>query len=159
MVTQLKKSFDLFYHKETIKLGKGGAFERVVDFELLVGTRAANDILDNKGKVLLRRVRKSQRWLLRKSKKLELKSLPATLEDVVGKVVAEDIFNEETGEVVCLANEELTEAKIQEISGIGYKEIPVLYIDNVNFGDQIRNTFFLIKQTLKKMVLLKSLKD
>ena len=38
---------------------------------------------------------------------LVLTKLPATLEEIVGKVVAEDIFDEESGEVICLLNETL----------------------------------------------------
>jgi DNA-directed RNA polymerase subunit beta len=42
---------------------------------------------------------------------------------------------------------------------MGHKTIEVLYIDNVNFSDQIRNTLLLIKQTQLKKLLLRFLKD
>ena len=40
-----------------------------------------------------------------------------------------------------LANEALTE-KIYDLINAGVTTLQVLYIDNVNFSDQIRNTFF-----------------
>ncbi len=146
---------ELFYQTETLKFHKDGLFERVLDFELLQGTRATNDILDNKGNVLVKKGKKVTKASLRKIEEAKLKGLPVGLDDVVGKVIAEDIFNEETGEVVCLANEDLTEAKIQELTGLGIKEVKVLYIDNVNFGDQIRNTLLLDKTNSSEEALIK----
>ena len=146
---------DLFYHHETIKFHKDGLYERVLDFNLLQGVRAANDILDNKGNVLVKKGKKVTKASLRKIEEAKLKGLPASLDDVVGKVIAEDIFNEETGEVACLANEDLTEAKIQDLQALGVKEIKVLYIDNVNFGDQIRNTLLLDKSNSSEEALIK----
>lgn len=146
---------DLFYHTETIKVHKDGHFERVLDLSLLQGTRASNDILDSKGNVLVKKGKKITKASLRKMEEAKLTALPATLDEIVGKVIAEDVFNEETGEVACLANEDLTEAKIQDLSALGIKEIKVLYIDNVNFGDQIRNTLLLDKTNSSEEALIK----
>ena len=62
---------------------------------------------------------------------------------------SDDLFDLETGEVICLANEALSEAKIQDLMAAGIKEINVLYIDMINYGDQIRNTLLQIRQTLR----------
>ncbi|MCK6594761.1 MAG: DNA-directed RNA polymerase subunit beta [Bacteriovoracaceae bacterium] len=145
-----------FYEMETLKFNKDGSYARKLDFDLLVGTRANNDILEPKtGKVI---VKKGKKFTKASSKKMEeagIAELPAELEEIVGKVVAEDIFDEKTGEVICLANEALSESKIHDLIKAGIKEIKILYIDMINYGDQVRNTLLLDKTETKEDALIK----
>jgi hypothetical protein len=48
---------DLFYEKETIHLGKD-KYERELDFNLLIGSRADEEITDKKGKVVVKKGKK-----------------------------------------------------------------------------------------------------
>jgi DNA-directed RNA polymerase subunit beta len=147
---------DMFYHKEVITLAKDGNFKRNLDMSLLVGTRPSQDLIDPKsGKVIVKKGKKFTKMSLKKLSEAKIESLDATLEEVVGKVAAEDIFDENTGEVLCLANEALSESKIQELMTAGVKEVKVLYIDMINFGDQIRNTLLLDKTDTKEDALIK----
>ena len=145
----------MFYHNEVLKFGKKESIDRVVDFKLLQGVRVANDVVDSKGNVLVKRGKKFTQIAIKKIEAAKLKSLPATLEEVVGKVLAEDLFDEKTGEVIALANEELTEGKIQDLKSFGIKEVKVLYVDHINFGDQIRNTLLLDKVNNSEEALIK----
>ena len=72
-------------------------------------------------------------------------------EGIIGRFVARDIINEETGEIWVEAGDELTwelDKKGEEVIGgtlktlvdNDVKEIPVLDIDNINVGPYIRNT-------------------
>ena len=154
----VQEILDMFYHRETIKFGSKASkasFERVLDFSLLQGVRVTQDVLDPQGKTLVKKGKKFTKVVIEKMIKAKLKSLPATLEGVVGKVLAEDIFDKKTGEVIALANEELTEGKIQELMGQGIKEAVVLYIDEVNFSGQIRNTLLLDKVNSTEEALIK----
>ena len=45
---------------------------------------------------------------IRKMKEAGIERLPLTLEQIVGKVLFDDIYDEETGEVIASANEALT---------------------------------------------------
>jgi DNA-directed RNA polymerase subunit beta len=147
---------DIFYEKELIKFNKDGTFTRDLDLSLLIGTRAPEDLVDPKSKSPI--VRKGKKFTKASVKKLVeagVKTLGAELEDVVGKIVAEDIFDESTGEVLCLANEALSEAKMQELMQAGINEVKVLYIDMINFGDQIRNTLLLDKTDSRDEALVK----
>jgi DNA-directed RNA polymerase subunit beta len=74
---------------------------------------------------------------------------------VVGKVILQDIYDEETGEVLISANEALTEANIFDLVKMGHKTIEVLYIDNVNYGDQMRNTILIDKTNSTEEALIK----
>lgn len=147
---------EMFYHNETIHFNKDGSYTRELDIALLNGTRANKDILDPKtGKQLVRKGKKFTKASIKKVQEAGIKSVDAELEEVVGKVVAEDIFDENTGEVLCLANEALSEAKIQELMAADVKEVKVLYIDNINFGDQVRNTLLLDKTDSREEALIK----
>ena len=145
----------MFYYTEIIKFGDKKDFRRVVDFELLKGVRVFNDIVDNKGKVLVKKGKKFTPFVIKKLQEAKLTELPVTLEELVDKVLLEDIFDKQTGEVIALANEELTESKIQDLMGQGISEAKVLYIDNINFGDQIRNTLLLDKVNTSEEALIK----
>ena len=147
---------DLFYNKETIKLSKDGNHTRSVDFTLLAGTRSTADILDpSSGKVLIKKGKKFTKVSIEKLKSAGVDSLPISTEEIIGKVVSEDIFDENTGEVICLSNEALSESKIQDFLSAGISEVNTLYIDMINYGDQIRNTLLLDKTDSSEDALIK----
>ncbi len=147
---------DMFYEKEVIHFGKDGTFTRELDINLLNGTRANQDILDpSTGKQLVRKGKKFTKASIKKLIEAGITKLDAELDEIIGKVVAEDIFDEATGEVLCLANEALSESKIQELQAAGVNSVRVLYIDNINFGDQVRNTLLLDKTDSKEEALIK----
>ena len=146
---------DIFYVKETLHLEENN-YQRELDFSLLQGSRADEDILDPKsGKPIVKKGKKITKVSIKKLIESGLKTLPIELEQVVGKVIADDIYNEETGEVICASNESLTEAKIFDLMNAGINSVDVLYIDNVNFSDQIRNTLLLDKTNSNEEALLK----
>ncbi len=145
-----------FYQMEKISFNKDGSYSRKLDFNLMVGTRANADILDPKsGAVIVKKGKKYTKASVKKMEDSKITELPAELDEVVGKVLAEDIFNEKTGEVICLANEALSEAKIHDLIKAGVKEVQVLYIDMINYGDQIRNTLLIDKTETKEDALIK----
>ena len=53
---------------------------------------------------------------------------------------AHDVIDENTGEVLLQCNEELTEAKLDELRDHGIDEFKVLFIDNLNVGPYLRDT-------------------
>ncbi len=144
----------LFYEPETIHLSEKD-FKRELDFNLMLGARAEDDILDDSGKPIVKRGKKVTKLSLKKMAESGLKTLPMTLEQVVGKVLFDDIYDEETGEVLASANEALTEDKIYDLIKAGITKVDVLYLDGVNFSDQIRNTLLLDKTNSNDEALIK----
>ncbi|MBD66795.1 MAG: DNA-directed RNA polymerase subunit beta [Halobacteriovoraceae bacterium] len=144
----------LFYEKETIHLDDKN-YVREVDVELLQGSRADDDILDKSGKVLVKKGKKITKVSIKKMKEAGLSKFPIELDQVVGKVLFDDIYDEETGEVLASANEALTEDKIYDLMKFGINSVDVLYIDNVNHSDQIRNTLLIDKSNSNDEALIK----
>ena len=144
----------LFYEPETIHLNEKN-FERELDFNLMLGARAEDDILGKDGKPIVKKGKKVTKLSLKKMNEDGIKKLPMTLEQVVGKVLFDDIYDEETGEVIAAANEALTEDRIFDLIKAGVKTVDVLYLDGVNFSDQIRNTLLLDKTNSNDEALIK----
>ena len=128
-----------FYNTESITLGEGETATRSIEYDLLLGQRATRDIkLD--GKVLVRRNTKFTRATIRKLKESGVESLPMEIEDLVGKVCAEDVVDRETGEVLMECNEEVTELAVQRLREAGVNHFKVLFIDGLNVGSYLRDT-------------------
>jgi DNA-directed RNA polymerase subunit beta len=145
-----------FYKVEEIVLDKKSNFKRKLDFDLLFGTRAAIDIVHPKtGEVIIKKGKKFTKPAIQKMNESNIKDLPITPEEVVGKVSLENVVDPKTGEVLIGTNEALSESKISDLVGAGIKSIKCLYIDMINYGDQMRNTLLIDKTEGREDALIK----
>ena len=88
-------------------------------------------------------VEAGRRITARHVKQLEkagLKELPVPQEYIVGKVLAHDIVDTETGEVIASANDELTEELLEKLRNAGVKEFETLYTNEIDRGPYISDT-------------------
>ena len=135
-----------YYSTERIFLEEG-SYSKSLDVNVLSGQVASAEVVSSDGKVLVKKGKKFARGAINKLKKANITRIPIAFEEVLGKVAAEDIFDEETGEILLECNEEITEALIPELLVRGLNEINVLFIDNVNSGPFLRNTLLADKVT------------
>ncbi len=73
--------------------------------------------------------------------------------DLLGRYVAVDMVNEETGEIYAEAGEELAEARLAALEELGITSLPTLAIDQAN-GPWIRNTLAIDKNTSRDDALI-----
>jgi DNA-directed RNA polymerase subunit beta len=73
--------------------------------------------------------------------------------DLLGRFVAEDLVNYETGEIYAEAGEELAEAKLTLLEDHGIDRLPTLAVDQSN-GPWIRNTLAVDKNTNRDDALI-----
>ncbi len=73
--------------------------------------------------------------------------------DLLGRYVAVDMVNEETGEIYAEAGEELAEARLAALEEAGLTSLPTLAIDQAN-GPWIRNTLAIDKNTSRDDALI-----
>ena len=66
--------------------------------------------------------------------------------DVLGRYMAQDLVNEETGEIFAEAGEELAEARLAALEEAGITSLPTLAVDQSN-GPWIRNTLAVDKNS------------
>jgi DNA-directed RNA polymerase subunit beta len=142
-----------FYETETIFIEQQKRFKKNIVYSLLEGQRATRDIKVD-GVVVVKKNRKFTRSAIRKMKEAGLETLPMDQAEVVGKIAAEDIVDEGTGEVLLECNEELTETKIERLRDAKIKSIKVLFIDNLNVGSYLRDTLVADKILTKEEAIM-----
>ncbi len=134
-----------FYKVETINQ-EGEQFFKRLDFDILSGQRADEDLLDPKsGEVLVKKNRKYTRAVIEKIEKSGMKRLEVLRAAVIGRVTSEDIIDEKTGEVVVEVNSDLTEAHLAELNKRGIRDYKVIFTDNLTFGPFLRDTLLVDK--------------
>ena len=108
--------------------------------ERLKGEVARFDLTDKAGNVI---VEKDKRITARHVKQLEAAGtgFVSVPEDyLVGRMLARNMVDAETGEIVAKANDELTEAVLKKLRLAGIKEIQCLFTNELNQGAYISQT-------------------
>jgi DNA-directed RNA polymerase subunit beta len=130
-----------YYDTEVIRIEGKGKYERDLNPDLLKGQRATRDIRDPKSnEVIVKKNRKYTEGAIKKLVAAKLRSLPIEPEEVYTKISAEDVVDENTGEVILEVNEEVTEEKVEELRKRAISEFKVLFIDNLNVLPSLRDT-------------------
>ena len=119
-------------------MDSGAQMEFVAD--RLRGEIARFDITDKAGAVV---IEKDKRITARHTRTLEESgttfiSVPEDF--LVGRVLAKNMVDPETGEIVAKANDELTEALLKKLRVAGLKEIQALYTNELDMGGYISQT-------------------
>jgi DNA-directed RNA polymerase subunit beta len=94
----------IFYDTEVIYVEPSKKYSKSIEYDLLPGQRATRDIKVD-GEVVVRKNRKFTRAAIRKLREANLDRLPVDETELVGKISAEDVVDEETGEVIIADNE------------------------------------------------------
>jgi DNA-directed RNA polymerase subunit beta len=108
--------------------------------ERLRGQIASFDIKNKNGKVLIKEGRRITARYIKELKQAELKSIQVPQEFVYGKIVAKDIIDSDTGEVIARANDEITEELFALIMKAGIKTVDTLYVNEFDCGPYISDT-------------------
>ncbi len=142
-----------FYNTETIYLEPGKKYSKSLEFDLLAGQRATRDI-KVEGEVIVKKNRKFTRGAIKRMQEAGLERLQLDLNEVVGKYSAEDVIDKETGEVLLGVNEEVSEAKLENLRKAHIDEFKVLFIDGLNVGSYLRDTLIADKIQTQDEALL-----
>ncbi len=145
---------------------KGNAWTTKFFPERVRGTRPTYDLVDAAtGEVI---AKAGEKVTPRSVKKLidegNVKNLLVPFNHIVGKFVASDIINEETGAIYVEAGDELTlemdkdgdiiGGTVKDLVDAGIASIPVLDIDNINVGAYMRNTMAADKNLNRETALM-----
>ena len=82
-----------------------------------------------------------------------VKSLLLPPESLVGRFIAKDMVNYETGEIYAEAGDELDVTQIAALGELGFSTIEVLDIDHVTVGAYVRNTLRIDKNQVREDAL------
>ena len=107
------------------------------------GESAPFDLADREGNVIVeegRRVNARHVSRLEAAQKAGLRSLPAPDGYAVGKVLARDVVNRETGEVLARANEKIALETLAKLREEGVRRFDALYVNEVDEGPYLSET-------------------
>ena len=128
-----------FFEFDTFRLVKGG-LDFVVVPERLRGETAKFDIKDRSGKVIVAQGKRITQKHIRDLAEAGVDKIAVPDEFMYGRVLATDIVNPETGELVGLANDEITEGLLNSLKASGISEFKTLYINDLDHGAYISST-------------------
>jgi len=138
---------DIFFDSIEYSFTKDGVSFDLVP-ERLRGDTASFDITAGKEVVVETGKRVTMRHIKLLEKK-KIKKLNAPLDYLIGKILATDLIDEETGEVMVPANSEFTEELIAFIQEKGVKSVRVIYTNDLDTGPFISNTLAVDSTTTK----------
>ncbi len=129
---------DMFFDKINFEVrGKSLVMELVPD--RLRGETASFDIEAN-GTVYVEQGRRITARHIRQLAKDGIDSIEVPVEYIVGKIASRDYINEETGELIVTANQELSLEALALLSQAGHKSIQVLFTNDLDHGSYMSDT-------------------
>ncbi len=130
---------DTFFEKTKVTLRKGDAKIDVVP-QRLRGENALFDIVDGDGKVIVARDKRVTARHVKLIEEAGVKTLDVPDDYLIGKILAHNIADTETGELVGRANDEITEEMLEAMREAKVKRFDVLYVNDLDQGPYVSNT-------------------
>jgi len=137
---------DRFYQTETVRVSKDGTAIRILDYSRMEGMRLPFDVVHPKGKeVLVKKGEKLGKFRLKRMQEAGITQLPMSHDEIVGRALADDVVDQNTGEILLECNQDVTEKVWNSIVTRAPMDMQLLYVDNVNAGPYLRNTLLVDK--------------
>ena len=130
---------DTFFETSNVTLLKEGAKLQLVP-ERLRGESALFEISDKKGKVIVAHNKRITARHVKLMHEAGIKSLQVPDDYLFGKIVAHNLIDKESGEVMADANTEVTEELLEKFRESGIKKFEILYVNDLDQGPYISNT-------------------
>jgi DNA-directed RNA polymerase subunit beta len=128
-----------FYQHDHFELMADGA---QLDFvvERMAGETARFDIVGKDGLVIVPKDKKISGKDLKALREANLKRISVTEDYLLGKTLATNAVNPETGELVANANDEITETTLDNMRAAGITSFKTIYINELAHGPYISQT-------------------
>ena len=133
-----ERILEIFFETNTVRVSDE-QFSLDLVPERLQGETASFDIRIG-DRVLLEAGQRVKAKHVRDLVKAGVQSLPIPRDYLVGKILAHDLRAPDTGELLALANDELTTDKLEKIQASGITQFQTLYVNDVNRGPHLSNT-------------------
>ncbi|RMF18683.1 MAG: DNA-directed RNA polymerase subunit beta [Gammaproteobacteria bacterium] len=129
----------MFFETSRFTLKEDSALLELVPSRLR-GEIATFEIRDPDGNVIVEEGRRITARHIRQAEKLGMKELEVPLTYLYGKVLAHNIVDKESGEILFECNTELTEEVVAKLFEAGVTEIETLYTNDLDCGPFISDT-------------------
>src|SRR5215467_13996255 len=142
---------DLFFEKNEFKLGDPIQLKLVP--ERLRGETASFDIKIGR-KVIVEKDRRITMKHVRELEQAKVKELEVPTDYLEGKILAHDVVDTSSGELIASANDEITKPIIEKLFAAGIKKIETLFVNDLDRGAFISNTLRIDSTTTKLEALV-----
>ncbi|WP_442809091.1 DNA-directed RNA polymerase subunit beta [Trinickia soli] len=119
-------------------MGEGAQMEFVP--ERLRGEVARFDITDRDGNVIVQKDKRINAKHIRDLENAKTKFISVPEDYLLGRVLAKNVIDGETGEVIANANDEITESTLEKLREAKVKDIQTLYTNDLDQGPYISST-------------------
>ncbi len=133
-----EEMLDMFFEKNEFAFTKDGV-EMTLIPERLRGETATFDI-KIKGKVLVEEGRRITARHVRELETSGVKALQVPEDYVIGKVLAHDVVDETSGEILANANDELTGELLEKLRDAGVKQFKTIFTNDLDHGPYVSST-------------------
>ncbi|HKJ76192.1 MAG TPA: DNA-directed RNA polymerase subunit beta, partial [Gammaproteobacteria bacterium] len=129
---------DTFFEKDTFHLKQDGVELELIPDRLRGETAMVDLVVD--GKVLVENGRRITARHIRQLEKAGIERLELPTEYVLGKVLAHDVVDTASGEVVAQANDEITGELVEKLQGLGIQQFQTIFTNDLDQGPYISTT-------------------
>ena len=130
---------ELMYDKDLYVIKKKGFYKKIVPSRLK-GEVAKLDIKDKDGNLIVAEGKKITSKHIVELDNADIKQLQMPHEELYGKILAKDIIDSDTGEIVAKSNSVLTEEIVNQILDTPVKEVTTLFINDLDQGAYLADT-------------------
>src|SRR5918993_1137061 len=133
-----EQMLDMFFEKNTYYIAKDK-----IEFDLIPARlrgETASFTIKVGDEVIVEEGRRVTARHVRQLEQKNVTRLEVPKEYLIGKVLAHDVFNTETGEILAKANEILTLAVADKLIEAGVEQVRVLYVNDLDRGPYISDT-------------------
>ncbi len=135
-----EQMLDMFFETSNFKISNGSDFSLELVPARLRGDVTSFEIKDNDGSVIVEEGRRITARHIRQLEKSGVTELSVPDEYLLGRALARDIINKDTGEVILACNTEITEEAIAELVKAGIEEFETLYTNDLDCGSFVSDT-------------------
>jgi DNA-directed RNA polymerase subunit beta len=128
-----------FFNFDHFALTTNGASMEFVP-ERLRGQLANFDVLDKNGVVVIQKDKRINAKHIRELEAAKTKTIAVPDDYLVGRVVARNIVDPDSGEILAYANDEITEDLLATLRDAGIKQLETIYTNDLDSGAYISQT-------------------
>ncbi|WP_108468235.1 DNA-directed RNA polymerase subunit beta [Polynucleobacter difficilis] len=128
-----------FFNFDHFTLSQNGASMEFVP-ERLRGQLANFDVLDKNGVVVVQKDKRINAKHIRELEAAKTKTIIVPDDYLVGRVVAKNIIDPDSGELLAYANDEITEELLASLRDAGIKQLETIYTNDLDSGAYISQT-------------------
>ena len=144
-----------FYPSEKVFLVDQERSEKELNLDILVGSRAPEDIPHPEtGEILIKKNRKLGKQTLRRLQEVGIRRLPMKTADLIGQVLAQDVIDFSSGEIVAECNDTINETMLADFTERGITDLELLHLEGMNVSPSFRNTLLMDKVNSQEDALI-----